>query len=311
MNFLSILFPTILYVIFSIIRVNFFTLRSFETSKDVIVKSAAKNQTNFDSVYIAILLVFLTLTLSTSYYILPEFNLNITVSTNWMLLVTLNMFGVLILLWLGKSAWTHLFTPLATLFTLINFLIVCSSNIVQLYLILEVSSYTNLLFLTIYAVSANSSLKSASIKSLLINFLLNFIASVLIFSYIGYYTWSSTYPTWTSLSSIDATQLNSYLITLIALAKLGVGPWVVGSITAYSGYQLNYLLMYTLSGLALLTPALFSILTYSSSSLIILIATVTLILFVSATLQSVTTVKSLFAYSTAITYSYLFLIFAL
>ena len=77
--------------------------------------------------------------------------------------------------------------------------------------------------------------------------------------------------------------------------------------TAYTGYSLAYLLVYTVVSLFVLVPTIFLVAGNIVSGVLACAAGFTL-LYVSHTLHTVTTMKALFAYSTVIMYVYLLLV---
>jgi hypothetical protein len=75
---------------------------------------------------------------------------------------------------------TSQFTPIATLLLFISAAALSVENLVQLYVLLEVVAYTNLLFLSLQHVEGVGN-KRHNIVALVISFILNFLASILLF----------------------------------------------------------------------------------------------------------------------------------
>ena len=146
------------------------------------------------------------------------------------------------------------------------------------------------------------------LNATIISFILNFMSSVLFFIYIVLLTWESGCYSWNFLNTFDVTSISSVILTSAILIKLGVGPWLSGNYHSYAGYSLLYLVIYTINFVIILTPVLIWLYLNLGNTLIAAISLLSIIIYISGTLHTVRSVKSLFAYSTVIIYFYLFLI---
>lgn len=91
-----------------------------------------------------------------------------------------------------------------------------------MYLVLEVLAYTNLLFISAYRGTAKGS--NHLITSLVVSFILNFIASIIIFTAFTMIIWEFSYPTWWVFSTNMTSFMTQLLLTVAVLVKLGTGP---------------------------------------------------------------------------------------
>lgn len=180
MSFAWILSPALFYSIYAYIRLNFLNIKSFGSAKDVFrgVTSSAPNAQSALYLYFVLIsaLMFLTLSPYTLYNVLIS---QFTPLKPTLLVSLLYIVGYLVV----KSATvseTSQFTPIATLLLFISAAALSVENLVQLYVLLEVVAYTNLLFLSLQHVEGVGN-KRHNIVALVISFILNFLASILLF----------------------------------------------------------------------------------------------------------------------------------
>lgn len=311
MSLLWVIFLNIIYLIFVFLRFNFFNIKNYVSVKDKLIVEAYKSQIvtyKISNLVINVLLVIFIVMMP--HIIFPNF-MNIFIRKYAAALIIV---GLLLL----KSVLTYsniykinpYFSLLSLISTLVYMLVLCSSNWVQLYLILEISAYLNMVLLTYSVFNQNGSLLDYSVvQSLLISFILNFFSSIVMFSFLAYWSWWITYPLYIFDWSFLSSSIIKYLAAIIAFIKLGTGPWLIGTVNIYKGYQLEYLLVYTLNMVLFVSPYMLYLILMSASTGLIIGALCSLIIFLSTTLNSIVSVKQLFAYSTVILYIYLFFIF--
>lgn len=293
-----LLIPTVLYTVFSFIRLNFLNIRSFTTNFDQLSSSSLTSQNNPTALfrlYIngVALLALVPVLVRSDYY---------AFSSATQLTLTLVFVAILLSVLTTRNP---LFVPLSVIFTLLSTYLLFVRNIVQAYMVLEVIAYTNLLFLAAYGLQSSPSQSAKSVSALLISFILNFVVSIALYGYclvLGFSLGDLSGNFWQFKSSAA-----TLLISVVLLLKLGTGPWLAGNVTAYSGYSMNYLVVYTLVSLFAVVPTLFQLVGVGAPTLIATSLVLTM-MYISKTLHTVTTVKSLFAYSTVIMYSYLLLV---
>lgn len=304
MTFIWVLLPTILYTVFVYIRLNFLKLRSFISVKDVTISGQLQSQVSYNFIYIHMLYLLTLLTVAVRWNFSAH-NPHSTLYTLISLLVICVIFFVL------KSESHAQLIPLGLLFSLISLILYVSTNLYQLYIILEILAYTNLLFLTVYALVSPSYSTNQQLIAMIINFILNFISSIILFTAIVFLCWYINYPTIWGLTNLNIPALSNNLLLFAVLVKLGAGPWLAGNSYSYKGYSLPYLLIYTVSSITVVLPTLLHLLPYIQYNLISLFVVISLLLFISQTLHKVVSLKALFAYSTTILHSYIILILTL
>lgn len=310
MNFLWFLTPTLLYVLLTYIRLNFLNIKSFLSSKDVMVKDNLLIQNNHSILYRMYTLIFFISILISQPYILYSnlFLYNMSINPN--ILSLLNLILLLIIFYISSSSSnqdSRCYTSLSLIFTLLTLLSLSITNLYQLYLVLELVAYTNLLLLVSQKQTTFNNSKQ-HLNATIISFMLNFLSSILFFIYIVSITWDNGCYSWNFIILFQDSTFQSIILTSAILIKLGVGPWLSGNYHAYAGYNLLYLVVYTLNFVIILTPVLIWLYLNSGYTLLAAISLISVILYISGTLHTVRSVKSLFAYSTVIIYFYLFLI---
>lgn len=306
MQLIWFIFPTTIYLCLSYIRLNFASIKSFISSKDLIVRNSINQENNTSVFYVYVLkLLTLSLIILASYSTQPDSILFLN-KTNLLIIASLGLALICFKFFNLQQVNHNLFYAIATIFTLISALITLTSNLYQMYLILEILAYTNLLFISAYR-GTTSRGGGHLVTSLVVSFILNFVASIILFTAFTMIIWEFAYPTWWVLGNTNPSFLVQLMLTISILIKLGTGPWLSGNVTAYSGYSLEYLIVYTLSSVLLIAPTLLNL--FSSPNLVISITTVlSLVLYISQTGTNVNSIKSLFAYSTVIMLLYVILI---
>lgn len=309
MHFSWILIPTLGYTIISFIRLNFLNLKSFKTSKDINVSTSFPTLNSYNYLYFFYLLgftfIFFLLNSLIFYSIWSDiFNL-INPTYLVLLLLVLACFITGIIFFLQKNSLV--LVNFLLLFSLITLLLLNTTNLLQFYIVLEILAYTNILFFVLFKLNSHQQSNQWLVASI-ISFLLNFITSIIFFMFISFFIWRINYPSWEILTFFKPVFWESILVSLFIITKLGVGPWLVGNYHSYLGYNLYYLIIYTINMLIIVTPLLLSFYFYWGNSLFILLFLIYLYIYIASTLQNVKSLKSLFAYSTVILYTYLFLI---
>lgn len=161
----------LIYVILTYLRLNFFEIKFFQTNKDEFnqktFKFEDKSQTGselFLIVYSFCIYVFRSeVILENNHY--SVFLLTVVLLTLILKSMRLHLFNYLILL-------TYIFS---------NILLICTKNIIQAYLVIEIIAYLNLLLLTTNLYSKSCSKKNDYLISLLTYFLTNFLSSVVLY----------------------------------------------------------------------------------------------------------------------------------
>ena len=293
-----ILFPAITYAILAFIRLNFLSIRTFNTKFDALTSRHISTQASSAALF----KMFLSCTALVA--AVPALLQGSTgpFATEFQVVAGL-LVAALVLHTTGSTAAQ--FTPIAVLFTLCSSVLLLTANLLQFYIVIEITAYLNLLFLAMYGLTASPQRSQQNVTALLVSFVLNFVASLCLYSLClvqGYELGDLTTTYWAFTTSFA----NS-VAALFIVVKLGTGPWLAGSAVTYTGYSLQYLIIYTAATLFFVIPSLFAV---ASAAPVLIFATTAMLtlLYVSQTLHTVTTMKALFAYSTVIVYTYLLLI---
>lgn len=309
MHAIWIILPTLSYTLFTFIRLNFLSLRSFKTSKDINVNSTFLSLNVYNYLYQFYLVVFsLLISLISMYFIYPITSLTqFFINPNLLLVLLVSLLTLISYVYIVLYKNSLILLNFLVIFSLTTLLLLLTNNIFQFYIILEILAYINILFFILFKIYSHTQSNQWLIAAI-ISFLLNFITSIIFFSFIIIWTWRINYPSWELLTLFKANVFESTLFSLFVLTKLGVGPWLVGNYHSYLGYNLFYLITYTVNMLLIVTPLLFTLYFTIGNNIIILLFLIYVYIYIASTISNVKSLKSLFAYSTVIVYTYLFLI---
>lgn len=309
MHAIWIILPTLSYTLFTFIRLNFLSLRSFKTSKDINVNSTFLSLNVYNYLYQFYLVVFsLLISLISMYFIYPITSLTqFFINPNLLLVLLVSLLTLISYVYIVLYKNSLILLNFLVIFSLTTLLLLLTNNIFQFYIILEILAYINILFFILFKIYSHTQSNQWLIAAI-ISFLLNFITSIIFFSFIIIWTWRINYPSWELLTLFKANVFESTLFSLFVLTKLGVGPWLVGNYHSYLGYNLFYLITYTVNMLLIVTPLLFTLYFTIGNNIIILLFLIYAYIYIASTISNVKSLKSLFAYSTVIVYTYLFLI---
>ena len=144
------------------------------------VKSNLLTTNNYSNIYKFYTIILLIALLAIQQYISYSDLLLIYLSIN----INFLSIGILVLLLLtltfGDNTSHSHHAPLALMFSLLSLLSLSVSNLYQLYLIFELTAYTNLLFLSTYRLNVFDKNKQ-HLVAIIIAFVLNFISSIFFF----------------------------------------------------------------------------------------------------------------------------------
>jgi hypothetical protein len=303
MSILWLSSPTILYSVYMIIRLNFFSIKKYRTLNDVYLSQPNQPTLQPGPLYTYTLLVFVMLFITSATYTIFAQTLFQTFSNTSTSLIILALCLTLSMMHFYQSS-TYL-QSMSLLYIMLTVIFASTTNLYQFYLILEITAYLNLLFIALISHNDNS---VSTHYALIVTFILNFLASILLFSTFTYTTYRLAYPLWQILEYSENTWVVNNVATTAILIKMGVGVWLIGNSYTYKGYSLSYLLVYAIGNILILTPILLFLVSVYSNTLVIFISIIGLFLIISNTIHAVTSLKSLFAYSTAIFQTYLLLI---
>lgn len=299
--------PTLLYLLFTYIRMNFMQIRSFATKKDFFAHHSITTQPNASHLYSYILsfilCTYIMLTLSLQLDSIKTIFQQITFLPFVEVFTVFLLVSMRIVFSLNFAKQKNInWAPLMLILTFTSLHIYSTGNLLQFYLLLEVMAYITLLFLSL---SLGGEGSKTVTTALIISFVLNFLSSILFFTFLLYFSWNYGYPTWDSLYMWTPSSTACMLLLIAILVKVGIGPWLSGNILNYMGFSLNYLIIYTISFLLTIVPVLLSLFYYVNIPLITLLLLVLVITYINLTSLSVVSLKSLFAYSTVILFIYL------
>jgi hypothetical protein len=308
MQYLNIITPSLVYAIFVFLRFNFITIRSFSSIKDVYHATKVMCAANLKEIsQLKLMVSCVLLILFSPYYAESSMFYN---QYTGMLLVVTSLLSWLVMSYGSSFKINPMLSILVVIFVYSSALTLLTVNLVQLYLVFEVTAYINMIFLTFSVLNRTEHQNSSSsISGILVLFILNFITSIVFFSVILAYL-SKFSILALNLLWVSDDLLTSTLLCIMVMVKLGSGPWLIGLTAAYKNYRLDYLLVYTICSVTLLTP-IFVYLLQHSSLILIISSLVVLGLFISNTSTLISNLKELFAYSTALLYFYIILIIIL
>ena len=210
-----ILLPVTVYAIFAFIRLNFLTLRTFNTKFD-----SGTNRCVPQTAHSADLVTFF-LSATAAMTLVPLITSGSAGPFATAIQLQAGLLLSALVLRLIKSGQGN-FTPVAVLFTLLSCLLLLANNLLQVYILIEIAAYLNLLFLAAYGLHASAQRSHQNIAAMLISFILNFISSLLLYMYClgwGYDVGDLTAQYWVFETSRIACVGTAFLII-----KLGTGP---------------------------------------------------------------------------------------
>lgn len=203
----------------SLLRLNFNYLKSFTSSTDTLRPQQIEFAAKTNSLFPLFLITHSFILFLFPFDIYTSFNIN----EGLVYLITLAVLALSILLFSQSTVVNYITHPFITLFLFTNLLLPACNNLIHFYLLLEVITYTNLLLLTIYGVTARHTQSAREVKAVLIAFLLNFITSILMYGFILDITWVVGYLPFYMLPTI-LNPNEQHLLLLIILMKVGCGP---------------------------------------------------------------------------------------
>lgn len=309
MSFTWILLPTLGFTLFTFIRLNFLSLKSFKTVKDTNVLTLLNSTNFYNHLYYYFIVIFWILIILLNEFFTHNFILNnlVNLNPNTLILVLTTLLFVIAFTSLYLTHLKGVLLSFLMIFSLTTCILLTATNLLQFYIILEILAYTNILFFILFKLHTHTNSNQWLVASI-ISFLMNFITSIIFFTFIIMWTWRIGYPSWDLLNFFQTNSIESTLFSIFVVTKLGVGPWLVGNYHSYLGYNLYYLIIYTVNMLVVVTPIIISLFFLFGHKWYIILFLIYTYIYLASTLSNVKSIKSLFAYSTVIIYTYLFLI---
>lgn len=309
MSFIWILLPTFGFTLFTFIRLNFLSIKSFKTAKDINFRTSVNPTNSYNYLYYYFIFIFWIIIVMLSAFFTHNFTWNslISVNPNTLILVLTTLLVLISFTLLYLTHTKGVLLSFLMIFSLTTFLLLTATNLLQFYVILEILAYTNILFFILFKLHTNTRANQWLVASI-ISFLMNFLTSIIFFTFIIIWTWRISYPSWDILHFFKTNVVESTLFSIFVLTKLGVGPWLIGNYHSYLGYNLYYLIIYTINMMVIVTPIVILLFFLFGHKWYIILFLMYTYIYITSTLSNVKSLKSLFAYSTVIIYTYLFLI---
>lgn len=168
-------------------------IKSFKSTKDYFISTNLTTTTPHSTLYIYITSLFIIFFgVLKVYAAAPNIQPIGLEFIDYTILVFLAVIIINLLVWWGSQTSSDCnFVPISILFLFINIHVPITNNFVQFYLLLEISAYTSLLFLAL-GYSANNT--TAIPVALITSFILNFLASIIFYTFILSYSYQTLYP---------------------------------------------------------------------------------------------------------------------